>query len=624
MEAEEKLKAKKERFTNNVNLLISIPVAVCAAVYGFRSFGSVDFGRLVEIVLFIAVVAGCVGGGIGSFIGGGILGAVGVIALGVMEDAFTFSDFSHIIASIIMFVILAAGGAIVGGLSGLIVGLVTRSIGVICAGIIHGKRILDTEVLQLLNPKQTGSDNGDHTKKTGPENGDYPEQADLLNGNYSDVAKRAGSWATGQVKPKEDELAILAEALWRWGSTCDQGSETYPKDEAKALALYKGAAWWGNTDAQEKLKQRGVPVRVRRKKDSGGLAWIIVIATGLGFAFLVSELLAINSFLLRWLVNLAAFGVGTAVPYDFFYTVKEPAYYKNFSVEPLQLVPPPPPKRSKANVVFLALWLAAAIMGWAGSALGFVGINIYDYLRKEQAAKPADIDIDFDLDVTAENGAAKIFRIHYGEQETVISIIRTTSSHKEVSIAQPGQANSFYVKDTLTGETWPLKEVRPQDYEDAAGVELVFDPFKSRIFDLVEGNDTSAGAWHFKIGVGAPSPGGGYVFYDKGEYSGGWRYLEAAPSSAEFEASWNDAVRKAEELKTGGFTGWRLPTMDELDIIYENLRLKGMGEFSGGYWSSNEGGNFKNSVRILYFWDNKQPYESSKKKKNMVRTVRQF
>lgn len=30
--------------------------------------------------------------------------------------------------------------------------------------------------------------------------------------------------------------------------------------------------------------------------------------------------------------------------------------------------------------------------------------------------------------------------------------------------------------------------------------------------------------------VGKTGPAGGYIFYDKGEYSDGWRYLEAAPA----------------------------------------------------------------------------------------------
>jgi hypothetical protein len=80
------------------------------------------------------------------------------------------------------------------------------------------------------------------------------------------------------------------------------------------------------------------------------------------------------------------------------------------------------------------------------------------------------------------------------------------------------------------------------------------------------------------------------VFYDKGSYSDGWRYFEAAPSSREFEAKWDTAVRKIRNQKTGG-TGWRLPSIDELELMYKNLKLNGVGGFSSGtYWSSNAGG----------------------------------
>jgi hypothetical protein len=35
--------------------------------------------------------------------------------------------------------------------------------------------------------------------------------------------------------------------------------------------------------------------------------------------------------------------------------------------------------------------------------------------------------------------------------------------------------------------------------------------------------------------VGDTGPAGGLIFYDKGSYSDGWRYLEAAPASTEWE-----------------------------------------------------------------------------------------
>jgi hypothetical protein len=395
----------------------------------------------------------------------------------------------------------------------------------------------------------------------------------IQNGDYSEATKIAWSVLSTTSTPVKTSLGerypfmeyihssnrIFVEALWKWGNACEQGGGKYPKDEAKALELYKGAAYWGNGDAQQRLKQRSVKFRIRgegQEEQREGWAWLTGIAAGVGLAILVSKLPSINvrdgivrwvinivvflgtfvgtfimmrrkelesrgiaiagsifsglvwsfllpklfnwvPFVLRWMVNIAGFCAGFFVPFVYFHP--NPNDLENFSLEPLRLIPPPPKKPPK--LVF-AIVLAAALCGWASLVLPSI-LGVPSYIRtipgivayyKEQAAKPAIVD----LDVPGENGAAKIFRIHYGEQETVISIIRTTGSHKAVSIAKPGEANSFYVKDNSTGETWPLKEVRLQDYENAAGVELVFDPFKSRVFDLIEGEDTTAAAWHFR------------------------------------------------------------------------------------------------------------------------------
>jgi hypothetical protein len=89
--------------------------------------------------------------------------------------------------------------------------------------------------------------------------------------------------------------------------------------------------------------------------------------------------------------------------------------------------------------------------------------------------------------------------------------------------------------------------------------------------------------------VGGTGPAGGIVFYDKTSYSDGWRYLEAAPASTETKASWNTCVQMTDSLVVNGFGEWRLPTRDELNWIYTNLKKKGLGGFGGGtYWTSEE------------------------------------
>ncbi|MBN2860524.1 MAG: DUF1566 domain-containing protein [Sphaerochaetaceae bacterium] len=125
--------------------------------------------------------------------------------------------------------------------------------------------------------------------------------------------------------------------------------------------------------------------------------------------------------------------------------------------------------------------------------------------------------------------------------------------------------------------------------------------------------------------VGDTGPAGGLVFYDKGQYSEGWRYLESAPPESEVSLQWGshgsdlnvtshgigegrgntgriaEAIRElemrpqgatyCEDLVIGGFDDWFLPSLDELDLIFWSLAQKDLGTFQKegyGYWSSSE------------------------------------
>jgi hypothetical protein len=158
------------------------------------------------------------------------------------------------------------------------------------------------------------------------------------------------------------------------------------------------------------------------------------------------------------------------------------------------------------------------------------------------------------------------------------------------------------------------------------------------------GCDTGGGG-NGTYAIGGTGPAGGLVFYDKGEYSGGWRYMECAPVSTEQHVRWGvsdkqfvnataDADLAGEEvavstatgigtgaentkaiaamlsaqgksgraaqicdaLSYGGKDDWFLPSKDELYQIYRNLAAKGLGNFpnhgavndsdSDWYWSS--------------------------------------
>lgn len=84
-----------------------------------------------------------------------------------------------------------------------------------------------------------------------------------------------------------------------------------------------------------------------------------------------------------------------------------------------------------------------------------------------------------------------------------------------------------------------------------------------------------------------------FCFYASVEADGlkssecGWRYLEAAPEDLFGTYSFYQASAVCKVYSAGGCSDWYLPSGDELYLMYENLKLKGMGNFKRDcYWSS--------------------------------------
>jgi hypothetical protein len=152
--------------------------------------------------------------------------------------------------------------------------------------------------------------------------------------------------------------------------------------------------------------------------------------------------------------------------------------------------------------------------------------------------------------------------------------------------------------------------------------------------------------------IGDKGPAGGWIFYDKGNNSGGWRYLEAAPRETEFKAEWGrnisvdgtsldvgtgkantqriitaskrreqeykdeiearytrngeivklvgageeaaayaatPAAQRCTALNINGYADWFLPSKSDLGWMYVNLKMKGLGDFRDDYyWSSSQ------------------------------------
>ncbi len=124
---------------------------------------------------------------------------------------------------------------------------------------------------------------------------------------------------------------------------------------------------------------------------------------------------------------------------------------------------------------------------------------------------------------------------------------------------------------------------------------------------------------------------GGFVFYDKGSVSDGWRYLEVSPVDVSTSSQWGTAtlitgasgsglgggyqntqdminaglVNPSNALPTAaqaakgytlnGYNDWYLPSIGELDAIWGCLAQHSVGGFGAngiGYWSSTQQGQY--------------------------------
>jgi hypothetical protein len=116
--------------------------------------------------------------------------------------------------------------------------------------------------------------------------------------------------------------------------------------------------------------------------------------------------------------------------------------------------------------------------------------------------------------------------------------------------------------------------------------------------------------------IGDRGPGGGIVFFAQGG-----KYMEAGEKLGG-GYTWDRAITAARNYQGGGYSDWRLPTKDELNLIYQNLRAKNIGNLGNDwYWSSSEGDI--NYAWIQRFSDGSQP-SSYKNRAYSVRAVRAF
>jgi len=155
------------------------------------------------------------------------------------------------------------------------------------------------------------------------------------------------------------------------------------------------------------------------------------------------------------------------------------------------------------------------------------------------------------------------------------------------------------------------------------------------------------------LSVGQTGPGGGIVFFNKGNTNGGWQYLESATSDQSTGIAWgcdgtsipgtqltvgsgevntslivagcneaSFAAKLCNDLVSGGQSDWFLPSRDELNLMYKNMYLNSQGNFntSAYYWSSTE-----NGTNAWYFYfTNGDANSGNKNYTYYVRAVRAF
>jgi hypothetical protein len=181
--------------------------------------------------------------------------------------------------------------------------------------------------------------------------------------------------------------------------------------------------------------------------------------------------------------------------------------------------------------------------------------------------------------------------------------------------------------------------------------------------------------------VGDFGPAGGRIIYDKGIFSNGWRYLEAAPLETEFSSEWGGyerinrneilwkdvaglhnevgfgkrntqtivehlnqlgetgrAAQLCASLDFDGFNDWFLPSRDELRVMFNCNFYRYVGDGQGGrdfrpipiglssdtpYWSSSQYGITGNA--ICMYWDTGlRTGKAPKSQVYKVRAVRSF
>jgi len=239
---------------------------------------------------------------------------------------------------------------------------------------------------------------------------------------------------------------------------------------------------------------------------------------------------------------------------------------------------------------------------------------------------------------------------------------KPTAARGTLQVSSSSGVADVYIDGQLTGKTPLSILIAEGNYVvDVRWADIYSKTFKQSSA-LKPGSSIKIVATTGVYKVGGPGPAGGIIFYDKGKATEGWRFLEAAPSDQSAGIQWYNgdyrdikgalgtgigtgkantaaiivaqgvgsyAAALCDSLVIGDYDDWFLPSKDELNLMYTNLKKAGLGGFGGvWFWSSSQRYNY-----VLYnlaweqnFFDGEHDKYSryTKFDKFAVRVVRAF
>jgi TolB-like protein len=140
-------------------------------------------------------------------------------------------------------------------------------------------------------------------------------------------------------------------------------------------------------------------------------------------------------------------------------------------------------------------------------------------------------------------------------------------------------------------------------------IDEVFDRIPAFVQDTVKGLPKPA------LKIGDKGPGGGIIFLVEEGMS-----MEVSVILGEYD--WVSATIIARNHKGGGYSDWRLPSLEELHLIYQNLRKNNLGAMGNNWhWSSFEASSIVAWVLIFSGGAAGAQYKNNR---YSVRAVRSF